>query len=308
MAYGKDNYSKQANTTKKQEQKPKKEFSIKGKAVGNKEQKKKTCYTCSGEGHMSRNCPSKNNKAKRKPPAKKEATSNLAEQHNKYEEVYINTLKFESYATAKTKTAHPATIKVHHTLKGTMFINGKVARVLFDTGTIGANLISAAFVTTHGIPCTTMKEPTKILMAMKGSRSESQKEYLVNIAVDKLQTKGNKMLVGNLAKYDALIGMPFLNSVVHEPARAESRPGLEPARLVAPLDSRTRARVAPRLEDSSPSRTKTRGLEPGSSLLASLLESLGSSNRDSVVYEPARATIMPKARVVIIPLHTTLII
>ena len=33
---------------------------------------------------------------------------------------------------------------------------------------------------------------------------------VVDIAVDNLRTKGNKMLVGNLAKYDALIGMPFL--------------------------------------------------------------------------------------------------
>ena len=71
-------------------------------------------------------------------------------------------------------------------------------------------MISAAFITTHGIPCTAMKEPTKILMAMKGSRSESHKKCTVDLAVNKLQTKGNKMLVGNLAKYDALIGMPFL--------------------------------------------------------------------------------------------------
>jgi len=55
-----------------------------------------------------------------------------------------------------------------------------------------------------------MKEPTKILMAMKGSRSESNKEYTIDLAVGKLDTKGNKMLVGNLAKYDALIGMPLL--------------------------------------------------------------------------------------------------
>ena len=76
---------------------------------------------------MSRNCPSKNDKGKGKAPAKKEATSNLAEQHNEYDEVYINTLEFESYATAKTKTASPATIKAHHALEGTMFINGKEA-------------------------------------------------------------------------------------------------------------------------------------------------------------------------------------
>ena len=35
-------------------------------------------------------------------------------------------------------------------------------------------------------------------------------ECTVDQAVDKLQTKGDKMLVGNLAKYDALIGMQFL--------------------------------------------------------------------------------------------------
>jgi len=91
-----------------------------------------------------------------------------------------------------------------------MFINGKKAKVFFDTGTIGANPISAAFVTTHGITCIELKKPTKILMAMKGSRSESDKECTVNLTVGKLQTKGNKMLVGNLAKYDTLIGMPFL--------------------------------------------------------------------------------------------------
>ena len=52
-AYGKDNYGKQANTTKKQEQKPKKQFNIKAKNAANKEQKKKTCFTCGGEGHIS---------------------------------------------------------------------------------------------------------------------------------------------------------------------------------------------------------------------------------------------------------------
>ena len=51
-AYGKDNYSKQANTPKKQEQKPKKQFNIKAKNVANKEQKKKTCFACGGEEHI----------------------------------------------------------------------------------------------------------------------------------------------------------------------------------------------------------------------------------------------------------------
>src|SRR6195952_2474061 len=155
---------------------------------------------------MGRDCSSKRDKGKAK--VKKETTSNLVEQQDDYDEIYINALEFESYAAAK--AARLAAIKPHNVLEGTMLIKGKQAKVLFDTGTIGANLIRPAFVTTHGIPCTPMKEPTKILMAMKVSRSESHKECIVNLSVGKLQTTGNKILVGNLVKYDALIGMPFL--------------------------------------------------------------------------------------------------
>jgi len=108
---------------------------------------------------MAKDCPSKKDKGKAK--IKKEASSNLATELCEYDEVYINTLEVESYVT--TKTTRSTTIKAHHALEGTMFINGKEAKVLFDSGTIGASLISAAFVTTHGIPCIEMKEPTKIL-------------------------------------------------------------------------------------------------------------------------------------------------
>ena len=45
---------------------------------------------------------------------------------------------------------------------------------------------------------------------MKGSRSESQKECSVEISVGKMKVPNTKMIIGNLAKYDALIGMPFL--------------------------------------------------------------------------------------------------
>jgi len=114
---------------------------------------------------MTKDCPSKKDKAKAK--VKKEVTSNVATELSEYDEVYINTLEFESYAAAK--TTRPTTIKAHHIFKDTMFINGKDAKVPFDTRTIEANLISAAFVTTHGISCVQMKEQTKILIAMKES-------------------------------------------------------------------------------------------------------------------------------------------
>jgi len=95
----------------------------------------------------------------------KEAISNPTTELSEYHKVYINSLEFDSYAAAK--TTHSSTIKVHKVLEGTRFIHGKEAKVLFDTGTIGTNLISAAFVTTHCIPCMEMKETTKRFMAKK---------------------------------------------------------------------------------------------------------------------------------------------
>jgi len=172
-----------------------------------KEQRKKgACFSCGDERHMAKDCPSKRDKGKAK--VKKEATSNLVPELSEYDEVYINTLEFESYAAAK--TTDPTTIKAHHPPEGTGFISGKEAKGLFETGTIKPNLIIAAFGTTQGILCIETKESTKILMAMKGSRSEGHKECTVDLVVGKLQTNGNKMLVGNLAKYDVLIKMPFL--------------------------------------------------------------------------------------------------
>jgi len=187
-AYGKERYEKQPkeSTNKKTDYKPKKKFKNDGNSAKKKEQRKKgACFTCGGEGHMAKDCPSKKDKGKAK--VKKEASSNLTTELCDCHEVYINALEIESYAA--TKTTRPTTIKALHALEGTIFINGKEAKVLFDTGTIGASLISAAFVTTHGIPCIEMKEPTKILMAMKGSRSESNKECPFDLAVGKLHTK-----------------------------------------------------------------------------------------------------------------------
>jgi len=159
---------------------------------------------------MSKECPSKQYDRKGKGKAiKKEARSNNVKyEQDSIDEVYIHATEIESYATAQ--TTRPANIKPHGSLEGTIYLNGKEAKVLFDTGTIGANIVSAHFVTIHEIPCTEMTKPTKIHMAMKRSRSESQKECSVEILVGKMQVPNTKMIVGNLAKYNALIGMLFL--------------------------------------------------------------------------------------------------
>ena len=136
---------------------------------------------------MVNDCPSKKEKEKMK--LQKETISNLATELNKYEEVYINTLEFKSYAAAKTTCL--MTIKAHHSLEGTMFINGKKPKVQCDSGTKGASLsqVRTAFVTTHGLPCIEMNKPSKMLIAIKGSRSKSHKEWTLDLAVGKLQMK-----------------------------------------------------------------------------------------------------------------------
>jgi len=112
-------------------------------------------------------------------------------------------------------------------LEGTIRINGNDARVPFDTGTIGEDILSAAFVTTHGVETKALEGGLQILMAMKGSQSPSSKQCVVDIEIGKVRTRNNRMIVGNLAKFDPLIGMKFLsrnqatiecgNSTIHFP-------------------------------------------------------------------------------------------
>jgi len=187
-ASGKEGHANQPKESayKKPEHQPKKIFNNNGNYNKKKEPRKNGgCFTCWGGGHMAKDYRSKKDKGKAK--VKKEAVSNLATEHIEYEEVYINALEFESYAAAKTNRL--TRINTHHALEGRMFINGQEAKVPCDTGMIEANLISPALVTTHGIPCTVMKEPTKILMAIKGTLSKSHKECTVDLAVGKLHPK-----------------------------------------------------------------------------------------------------------------------
>src|SRR5207302_9880431 len=67
------------------------------------------------------------------------------------------------------------------------------------------------FVCTYGIPTEEMKQPVVVYLAtMKGSHSNSQKQCKVDIEIGRMVKWDNTMMVGNLAKYDALIGMPFM--------------------------------------------------------------------------------------------------
>ena len=121
-------------------------------------------------------------------------------------------MEIENYALSG-KTA-PSTAKAKKASEGMIRINGHDARVLFDIGTIGEDILSAAFVTTHGVDTKALEGELPILMVMKGSQSTSSKQCIVDIEIGKMRTRNNRMIFDNLPKYDALIGneIPFEKS------------------------------------------------------------------------------------------------
>ena len=56
-------------------------------------------------------------------------------------------------------------------LEAYITVNGHKAKALFDTGTMGDNLISGKFVYTFQIPTQDLDTPISLKMAVKGSRS-----------------------------------------------------------------------------------------------------------------------------------------
>jgi len=114
-------------------------------------------------------------------------------------------MEIETYASSG-RTAL-STAKAKKALEGMIRINGHDARVLFDTGTSGEDILSAAFVTTHRVETKALEGELRILMAMKGSQYTSSKQCVVDVEIGKMRTRNNRMIVGNLATYDALIRM-----------------------------------------------------------------------------------------------------
>jgi hypothetical protein len=115
------------------------------------------CFYCGESGHMANECPKKEVKTNHVRLVEDSSDSSDGE--------YNDTDSTEeldgsgAISTYKTTVGTPAdTSKPFQALEFTMNINGKPARALADTGTIGGTLISNRFVTTHNIPPHSQKE------------------------------------------------------------------------------------------------------------------------------------------------------
>ena len=91
-------------------------------------------------------------------------------------------------------------------------VNGHKTKALFDTGTMGDNLISGKFVSTFQIPTQDLDTPISLKMAVKASRSTINYKSQPLIQVGDETGDTTDALVCLLDNYDILLGMPYLTA------------------------------------------------------------------------------------------------
>jgi len=166
------------------------------------------CFYCSESGHMANECPKKEVKTTHVRLSEETPERSEGEYEpnpNSTEEVG----RSGSIGTYKTTVARPKD-RPFQALEFTININGKPARPLSDTGTIGGTLISNKFVTTHNISYPARKNPVPQKMADKGSRSTSNFCVEVMIRLGKMRVDKVPILVTPVSDYDILISIDDL--------------------------------------------------------------------------------------------------
>jgi len=169
------------------------------------------CFYCGESGHKGNECPKKEVKTNHVRLSEKGPDSGEGE----YEPDTDNTEELDgsvSISTYKTIVGTPKA-RPFQALEFTINMNGKPARALANTGTIGGTLISNKFVTTHNIPYAARKNSIRLKMAVKGSRSTSNLSVAVMIQLGKMRVDKVPMLVMPVTDYDILISMDELISL-----------------------------------------------------------------------------------------------
>jgi len=172
-----------------------------GKAEG-------ACFYYGESGHMANECPKKEVKTNHVRLSQESPDSSEGE----YEPDTDSTEEPDGSGCIRTykNTLGTPKDRPFQASKFTIKINGKPARALADTETIGGTLISNKFVTTHYIPYTARKNLVTLKMTVKGSRSTSNFSVEVMIQLGKRRFEKVPMLVTPVSDYDILMSMDDL--------------------------------------------------------------------------------------------------
>jgi len=165
------------------------------------------CFYCGESGHRANECPK--TEVKTNDVCHAEQSPDSSELEGEYEPDTDSAEERDgsgSIRTFKTTVGKPKD-RPFQALEFTININGKPARALTDTETIGGTLISNKFVTTHIIPYTARKNHLTLKMAVKGSRSTSNLSVEVMIQLGKMRVNKVPTLVTPVSAYDILISM-----------------------------------------------------------------------------------------------------
>jgi hypothetical protein len=96
------------------------------------------------------------------------------------------------------------------TLEAYILVNGQQAKAIFDTGTMGDNLISGKFVSTRRLATETLENPIALKKAVKGSRSTINYQAIPVVQIEPAPGEITKALVSFRKNYNIFLGMPYL--------------------------------------------------------------------------------------------------
>jgi len=138
-------------------------------------------------------------------------SENTEDEESEAESVRTEELnEYGSVLSFKTTVGTPLKTQPFKALEFTIVINGKSARALADTGTIGGTLISNRFVTTNNIRYIAKRKPVVLKKAVKGSRSTSNYGCNVKIQIGRMRIPKVDMMVTLVSDYDVLISIDHL--------------------------------------------------------------------------------------------------
>jgi hypothetical protein len=167
----------------------------------------KTCFYCGKAGHFIKEC----RKKKRDQEGGRQQFRTAVVQVGQEEDTKTYS-SFKEYRQRKpiSKASTSAIGPRNNDMVTTLRINNGKAKVLFDTGTTGTNLLSNAFVQTNGIQTEAMQPPVIIRLATKGSKTVAKDQVTCTVEIAPQIKVKTQFLVVPIKEYQAIMGMPFL--------------------------------------------------------------------------------------------------